>query len=499
MTDFLQVCKNEISVHKNNNRPPVLLVSVKTEVTTTIQLIAIHFRVSGICKRVTHTQNQPYAPCNIDATFPSSLITILQNTMDKENGNVVVRKNKSSSAGRTPPRLRCNNTMNRQLPKRISQAKKSDRTCAEDEDFSFQKLRGAVKSFEKKQQTHYSKIPQLIVKQQQHRSTVATSQTSGNPTVQSRAKDRNIPTPAKKSITPRNSSLRSGLPPTSLAQTSTSEQEISMNEDFSFKALKQRALQLEGPKSTKNNGEEDFSFQKLKEKAIHGSNLKNTPSRNGLRNKNSAPNTPVRTPAKRSVATTPRTIVSSSKVRKSVPSPHIGPMPMNTNLPICNTTTSTSKSLVTKKKEGLNIPATSRTATSTTFNPYRYKFGAKIKKEEVQATDETIASVQKLSQWLNDDPFEKKKQVIVRRGAQIAKKSRAFEDDNVLRDITGRKESRVEKERQHFPDGKVSQGKSWLKHAFGEGKDVEEDLSGVIEKQRMIQNAFKKNSSGTHV
>jgi hypothetical protein len=55
-----------------------------------------------------------------------------------------------------------------------------------------------------------------------------------------------------------------------------------------------------------------------------------------------------------------------------------------------------------------------------------------------------------------------------------------------------KKETRVEREKEHFPVGKVSQGKNWLQSAFGEKKVEEEELSSVLAKQRMIENAFKK-------
>jgi hypothetical protein len=51
----------------------------------------------------------------------------------------------------------------------------------------------------------------------------------------------------------------------------------------------------------------------------------------------------------------------------------------------------------------------------------------KIKKEEVQATDDTHASVAELSAWLAEDPTSQKKLRHVRRGRHVIFMSRMFE------------------------------------------------------------------------
>jgi hypothetical protein len=78
-----------------------------------------------------------------------------------------------------------------------------------------------------------------------------------------------------------------------------------------------------------------------------------------------------------------------------------------------------------------------------------------VKKEEVEATDNSMASVQKLSQWLSDDPFQRKKQITIRKSEQVAHKSRAFESDEILKTLVGgsnKKETRVEREKEHLSD-----------------------------------------------
>mmetsp|Transcript_11270 Transcript_11270/g.16454 ORF Transcript_11270/g.16454 Transcript_11270/m.16454 type:complete len:127 (-) Transcript_11270:19-399(-) len=98
-----------------------------------------------------------------------------------------------------------------------------------------------------------------------------------------------------------------------------------------------------------------------------------------------------------------------------------------------------------KSKPLATLPTPSESGELLAFDRKRHKFCIRIRKEDVEATDETVASVKKLSQWLSDDPFEKKKIVAIRRGAKIARKSRAFETDD------GRKESRIQREQKYFP------------------------------------------------
>lgn len=409
----------------------------------------------------------------------------------------MIRKTMTSSSGRTPPRLRCLNVKPTLRPSLKVMKQPVINIGAEndinsEEDFSFQKLRGAVKSFEQKQQQHFSKnmnsshkhaaapLSSSVLQNRDRITENVKKDTPSHTRPLSQIPKNDIkekkPLSSRKSLT----SMPPRTPSPNELNTSTSP---SANEDFSFQALKQRALKMEGNRgiSSKVNNiddADDFSFQKLKQKAVHiEQHGASTPIRSNSRisprptSSNSRPSTPVRTQQKSfTPARTPTT--------RSVPM-----------------TPPKTLSILSSKKEVGGVPTPNRTAAAVTaFNPHRYKFAPKIKKEEVQATDNSIASVKKISKWLSDDPFEKKKQVAIRKGQQIAQKSKAFENDEVLKGLSGRKETRVEREREHFPDGKVSQGKSWLKNAFGEVKVVEEDFSGVVGKQKMIQNAFKKKS-----
>lgn len=76
-------------------------------------------------------------------------------------------------------------------------------------------------------------------------------------------------------------------------------------------------------------------------------------------------------------------------------------------------------------------PSASPTAAATAVpkpNNNKYRFKPRITKEEVQATDNGYAPVEKLAKWLSDDPFEKKKKVsTIRKGAKVIAKSKMFE------------------------------------------------------------------------
>ena len=138
----------------------------------------------------------------------------------------------------------------------------------------------------------------------------------------------------------------------------------------------------------------------------------------------------------------------------------------------------------TPAKEKLHIKNTS--TTSKSFTPSRYCFKPKIKKEEVEATDDQNASVKKLSAWLSNDPFDNKKKVVIRKSAHIISKARAYEND--LCDT-------VIKEKDQFRAGKVSEKKSWLRDAFNnEKEDNENELTfSVTKKKKIFENAFKNN------
>lgn len=140
---------------------------------------------------------------------------------------------------------------------------------------------------------------------------------------------------------------------------------------------------------------------------------------------------------------------------------------------------------------------TQRTMSShktTKINSKIFQFNPRKVHQDVQATDSSNASVQNIANWLSDDPFEKKKQILIRKGDQITAKAHAFEHREVLqmrRQI--KKESRVQRERQHFPEGKVSQGKDWLQNAFGESMEEDKEgyqTSSVLDKTKMFESSF---------
>lgn len=449
-------------------------------------------------------------------------IRVLTKDMNDKENLFAVRK--PSSGTRTPPRVRRCANSNTLFVNGVDAQSNSKSSMRNGEDYSFHKLRGALQKFEKTQKDH-TKKNHILVKHPPVAAAVMPSTTTSTsrhitkappiaPTMNKQQEPKNT-IPVHSNIKATKVHVPSKKqPPVEKQETVRSRSSVpNKDEDFSFQALKQRALKLEGknplaptPKQAqgqrRTDNLEDYSFKKLKEKALNGPN---TP----LRNKSTstmntqAPKTPMRTPAKRSIPMTPQSIGSKTKSRCCTPlRPHI-PMPMNSSSQ-CSRSSSTLQKTIHKGQEVSTPNRSGVTATvtnGTTFNPHRFKFGPKVKKEEVQATDDTNASVQKISQWLSDDPFGKKKQVVIRRGMQIVQKSRAFEQDQVLKQMVdgNRKESRVEREKEHFPQGKVSQGKNWLKSAFGEEEEVQEEVSGVLAKQKMISNAFKRSTSnGSH-
>ncbi len=376
-----------------------------------------------------------------------------------------------------------------------------------EEDFSFQKLRGAVQLFEKKQK---NSLNYEVGKKMNNSTTFADfGSTKKYISVVAKKKDYEVKEELKVDEAG-NSELRTLRREQNLQPDSNTS-----SEDFSFHALQKKALKLEkkngGLFSTKGTlkeedptMKEDFSFQKLKEKAqAHSTPIKRQ-----------NPATPIRTPivhltpqtaekfkkSKTQVNTPAKTPLSSRRVRIPQPcSPYVSaPMPMNSNNPSFQQTTPTTKPAVSRSTcDILNTEMDPKR--TVTFNPNRYTFTKKIRKEEVQATDDTIASVKTLSKWLSDDPFEKKKQVVIRKAEQIADKARAFEHEELLNGAAmEKKESRIYSERKNFTEGKVSQGKSWLEGAFGEGKrdEIEGELSSVYEKRRLIESSCMKRNRG---
>ncbi len=465
-----------------------------------------------------------------------------------------------------------NNTPVQSLSTNMNTSMKNDnlsrsRNNAE-EDFSFAKLKGAVKKFEQVQKEHH-KSHQFSSSLLNSNATLNTSASSlaltsassfgttdsgsiitASTTPMSAGDEESSQSPKKRSFGKASNDNKENSnnilqPPTHIRTSTVTTQSANndikasnVDEDFSFQKLKQKALGMEKAAgsnvipngflvldkmksqsnkqrmSKKEEENEDFSFQTLKEKALKG------------------PSTPVRKPVNRSASNSRSCSRSRDTTRTSNPRVVIAPHTVcgKTRCPLVppishyNSSTSSTTSYIrsnsTPKKRiqskgsfdgGRKIPTIPLTETkkkvsssslsSTSFDPSRFQFKPKIKREEVQATNDTIASVSKLSKWLADDPFEKKKQLLIRKGEQIANKSRAFEHEELVngscRGGLGR-ESRAQRERQYFPDGKVSQNKDWLQNAFGDsGKNEEEDCPenlGILEKRKMLESAFKKKS-----
>ena len=146
--------------------------------------------------------------------------------------------------------------------------------------------------------------------------------------------------------------------------------------------------------------------------------------------------------------------------------------------------------LSTKQKIGVNQTSNSSKDKSFTVNTQpvgRYRFKPRIKKEDVQATDNSKASVQKLAKWLSDDPFEKQKLREIRKGATVYKKSQAFEDKDcsiLVKETMSTQQS-----------GKVEERRAWLNSAFEKKPQNETDSNAsmsVSDKKKWLEQAFAK-------
>ena len=138
--------------------------------------------------------------------------------------------------------------------------------------------------------------------------------------------------------------------------------------------------------------------------------------------------------------------------------------------------------LLSSTRGTLNCPGA--LTISSSVMPSR-RFGKpRIKKQEVEATDEGNATVHKLSEWLQDDPFEKRQRA-VRKGAQVGATSRTFDPHQkivVTRDL------------EQFKGGNVADRQKWLRAAFKQGEDSAEELSNVTEKTKRLESTFRKNN-----
>jgi hypothetical protein len=254
-----------------------------------------------------------------------------------------------------------------------------------EEDFSFHKLRGNLVQFEKKQRdhfhnhnTHLKDVVNVMTDKNDKTISTMTSQEHLHP-----SKRNFVKTPNKNQTIDH---LKAQEPVNNVVSPVPAK-----DEDFAFEKLRKRALKLEGKNPItlgKNNkhlsskkGEddlEDFSFQKLKQKALdiekHGVE---TPNRNKSKHVQSIQpantHTPFRTPAKRSMPTTPQTTMSyknhsSSTARISAPCAVKTPLAVHGPPALVRTTPQPSS---TKPNS----------SSGSTFNPHRYKFGPTVKKK----------------------------------------------------------------------------------------------------------------------
>jgi hypothetical protein len=344
------------------------------------------------------------------------------------------------------------------------------------DNFSFQKLRGTVVQFEKKQKEHYhNNIKNRVCPkdEQNQRSGIEEVQRTVVQIGKTYTNHGHVQEKSSRNDTKCHNNHED------LTETQTNKtlkDTLEDKEDFSFQTLRQRAIEKSGGKaSRKLTEEEDFSFQTLKERAINPSKSNNSNKAKFVVRSESNHISNVTTPGRRTTSLPKTPLLDSKRV--------IVPNRLGTNFS-------------TPKKGATQTPKK-----GTPFDPNMYKLTPKIRKEEVQATDNSHASVQKLSQWLADDPFEKKKQIIIHKGEQIAHKAKIFENEEAVHGVIEKKQTRVEREREYFRQGGVSEGKQWLRNAFGSNPqdnmntDVKEEELSVLHKKRMFEEgaAFKKN------
>ena len=104
----------------------------------------------------------------------------------------------------------------------------------------------------------------------------------------------------------------------------------------------------------------------------------------------------------------------------------------------------------------------------------------------IEATDETQASVAKLSQWLANDPTSQKKVGRVRKGRNVSYKSRVFEKGQlnaIARD-------------NHIQKGSVSDRQKWLKNTFHLAEEKEEPKNELTSR---LHAQYAKSEGGAPV
>lgn len=148
---------------------------------------------------------------------------------------------------------------------------------------------------------------------------------------------------------------------------------------------------------------------------------------------------------------------------------------------------------------------TVRSNASNIAPPVRFRIAPKLKKEDVQATDDKRVSVKTLSSWMSDDPFEQKKLRHFRSGAKVIQKSRVFEPTqlkNIAMNIEAgsvhTKQALLEKafKTENANDGAKRSLPSTEVRPYQLKKQKESpknELMSVKEKKEWLTNAFKHN------
>jgi len=156
------------------------------------------------------------------------------------------------------------------------------------------------------------------------------------------------------------------------------------------------------------------------------------------------------------------------------------------------------------------------------------RFQSRIKKEDIQATNDGYASVQKLSAWLADGPCtNNRKMTTVRKGINVISKSRAFEKDleNIIIEENNIQKGGVFEKKNYFSNQdetvsddddqgsivSVSVQKEWLKSAFqkvnadgdvvegGMNEDINQDEAQVkvSDRKKWLQTTFVKEPNSS--
>jgi hypothetical protein len=268
--------------------------------------------------------------------------------------------------------------------------------------------------------------------------------------------------------------------------------------------LEQRSLHTDNIQVSNPEKEEDFSFQKLRgralelERKVMESSGSRTPIKN-VCNKKSIANS---TKQQEDFSFQALREKALKLEKRALADPRVEDLSNRKEISRLDEQKTNPVSLDKKRSEPTSTP-TKKTdigpngKESYTPNRLNKYYKQRIKKEEVEATDMSHASVQKLSQWLAEKPFEKhKKPVVTRKGVHIVNKARVFEKDytaTVLEEIN----------KQYFPSGKVSKGKQWLEKAFKNTDDNDESNSEeseqihVSDKAKLFENAFKASKRRT--